>query len=35
MAEQVLGWKASVGLEEGLSRTVAYFEDALARDGRP
>ena len=32
MAEEVLGWKPRVGLEEGLKKTVAYF-DALLKEG--
>ncbi len=32
MAEEVLGWKPRVGLEEGLKKTIAYF-DALLKEG--
>lgn len=28
-AEQVLGWRPAVGLEEGIARTVAWFRDQL------
>ena len=29
-AEQVLGWKPTVPLREGLTRTIAYFDDLLS-----
>ena len=32
MANDVLGWKPRVGLEEGLKKTIAYF-DALLKEG--
>jgi len=35
LAERALGWKAKVPLDEGLERTVAYFDRALASSGRP
>ncbi len=31
MAREVLGWKPQVGLEEGLKKTIAYF-DALLKE---
>lgn len=31
LARETLGWEPSVALREGLSRTIAYFEQALAR----
>jgi UDP-glucuronate decarboxylase len=30
MATQILGWKPTVALREGLARTIAYFEELLA-----
>ena len=32
MAEELLGWKPRVGLEQGLKKTIAYF-DALLKEG--
>ncbi len=32
MAEEILGWKPRVGLDEGLKKTIAYF-DALLKEG--
>lgn len=32
-ARTVLGWEPTVMLEEGLSRTITYFRDFLAREG--
>ena len=29
-AREVLGWKAQIGLEEGLARTVAWYESLFA-----
>jgi UDP-glucuronate decarboxylase len=34
LARRVLEWKPAVSLEEGLAKTIAYF-DALLRDDRP
>jgi UDP-glucuronate decarboxylase len=34
LAKSVLGWEPKVPLEEGLTRTIAYFEDVLA-NGSP
>ena len=31
LAEQVLGWRPEVGLEQGIASTVAFFRDKLAR----
>jgi UDP-glucose 4-epimerase len=31
LAEQVLGWRPEVGLEQGIESTVAFFRDKLAR----
>jgi UDP-glucuronate decarboxylase len=33
MASEVLGWRPTVALEDGLMKTIAYFE-ALLRDAR-
>ena len=33
-ARKTLGWEPTVGLEEGLRRTIAYFRGALAREAR-
>ena len=33
-AREELGWEPAVGLEQGLARTIAYFDDLLSR-GRP
>ncbi len=35
LAEELLDWRPRVGLEEGLARTVAFFEEALTAVGRP
>nr|WP_294555578.1 UDP-glucuronic acid decarboxylase family protein [uncultured Rhodopila sp.] len=35
MAKRELGWAPAVPLEEGLRRTVAYFEALLSRSGPP
>jgi UDP-glucuronate decarboxylase len=32
-AQELLGWRPSVGLEEGLARTVGYFESLLSARG--
>ncbi len=32
-AKELLGWEPTIALREGLSKTIAYFEDAL-RDGK-
>ena len=34
-ARAVLDWQPTVALEEGLARTIAYFDRQLAREGRP
>jgi CDP-glucose 4,6-dehydratase len=31
-AKEVLGWEPLVGLEEGLSRTIEWFREALAEN---
>jgi UDP-glucuronate decarboxylase len=33
LARGALGWEPRVGLEQGLGRTIGYFEDLLARQG--
>jgi len=33
LARAELGWEPRVALEQGLARTIAYFEDLLARQG--
>ena len=33
LAQEVLGWKPIVELQDGLARTIAFFEDLLARSG--
>jgi dTDP-glucose 4,6-dehydratase len=30
-AKKVLGWEPKVGLEEGLTKTIAYFEEKLRK----
>jgi UDP-glucuronate decarboxylase len=32
LAREVLGWEPKVSLEEGLRRTVDYFDDLLRRE---
>ena len=34
LAQEVLGWRPHVDLDEGLRRTIAYFERLLAERGR-
>jgi UDP-glucuronate decarboxylase len=34
LAREVLGWEPRVPLDQGLLRTIAYFRDRLAADGR-
>jgi UDP-glucuronate decarboxylase len=34
LAEKLLGWRPAVGLEEGLKRTVAYFDALLSEEAR-
>lgn len=34
LAEKLLGWRPSVNLEEGLIRTIAYFETLLREHGK-
>ena len=34
LAKRTLGWEPKVGLEQGLSRTIAYFEAMLGRSGK-
>jgi UDP-glucuronate decarboxylase len=31
-AQELLGWRPTVGLRQGLARTIAYFEQVLARE---
>lgn len=31
-AKEVIGWEPLVGLEEGLSRTIEWYREALAED---
>jgi UDP-glucuronate decarboxylase len=31
-AQELLGWRPTVPLREGLTKTAAYFEDLLARE---
>jgi CDP-glucose 4,6-dehydratase len=31
-AKEVLGWEPTVGLEEGLTRTIEWYREALAED---
>ncbi|MDQ7793828.1 MAG: hypothetical protein RDU89_05370 [bacterium] len=33
LAEQKMGFVASVGLDEGLRRTIPYYREALGRPG--
>jgi len=35
LARQTLGWEPRVPLEQGLSRTIAYFEKKLRARGSP
>ena len=32
-AERVLGWRPTVALKEGLTKTIPYFEELLSREG--
>jgi UDP-glucuronate decarboxylase len=32
-ARRLLGWEPKVSLEEGLAKTIAYFEEHLREDG--
>lgn len=34
LAEKLLGWRPTINLDEGLSRTVAYFEALLRKHGK-
>jgi UDP-glucuronate decarboxylase len=34
LARQALGWEPRIALADGLSRTIAYFDEALAKDPR-
>ena len=34
-ARQILGWEPQVGLDEGLLRTIAYFDRQLSGQGVP
>ena len=34
-AERVLGWCPTTSLQQGLKKTIAYFEDMLERDALP
>lgn len=33
-AKKLLGWKPTVGLDEGLTRTIAYFDNLFSRDSK-
>ncbi len=33
LAKKLLGWAPKVGIEEGLKRTIEYFDEVLTRDG--
>ena len=33
-AERLLGWRPTTALREGLAKTIPYFENLLAREGR-
>jgi UDP-glucuronate decarboxylase len=35
LAEERLGWKPKIGLEDGLTRTIEYFETLLSETGNP
>ena len=35
LAEKLLGWRPSINLDEGLKRTVTYFEALLRAHGKP
>ena len=35
LAEKLLGWRPSINLDEGLKRTVTYFEARLRAHGKP
>jgi len=34
IAGQALGWRPSVGLEQGLRKTIQYFEESVDRGGQ-
>ena len=34
LAEKLLGWRPAINLDEGLNRTVAYFEALLREHGK-
>jgi UDP-glucuronate decarboxylase len=34
LAQTLLGWRPTVGLDEGLRRTIAYFDDLLSERGK-
>ena len=31
-AQEILGWQPTIALEQGLTRTIAYFDDLLRRN---
>jgi UDP-glucuronate decarboxylase len=35
LATRLLGWRPSVGLEDGLARTIAYFSTLVGATARP
>ena len=35
LAEKLLGWRPSINLDEGLKRTIAYFDALLRAHGKP
>lgn len=35
LAQDLLGWRPSTGLQEGLARTLEYFRNRLDEDHRP